>query len=371
MNGNIKIGQIWGIPIGLHLSWFLIFGLVTWSLAAGFFPEEYPSLTTSTYWVLGAITSILFFGSVLVHELAHAFVALRHKVPVRSISLFIFGGVAELTQEPRNARSEFWIAIAGPLASLGLAALFGGLYLLDQHIPMLAAPSIWLARINLALVVFNLIPGFPLDGGRILRAMVWWRTKDLNKATRIASFSGQLIAYGFIIIGIIVGLGVSFFDGIWLVLIGWFLQNAASSSLTHSQVQQALNNVTVSQAMKRELPKITSLTSLKQLVEDGIIQQGHRYFLVEEDGEIRGMLTLSDVLAVQEPKWPLTTVRQVMRPFDRLVKVEPTTNLLTALQLMDEAKVSQMPVIENNQVLGLLSRDSIFSYLQVRAELGV
>jgi Zn-dependent protease len=162
MAATVKLGRIWGIPIGLHFSWFLIFGLVSWSLAVGYFPEEYPGLATPVYWILGAVTSILFFASVLVHELAHAFVALRNKLPVRAINLFIFGGVAELTQEPRSAGAEFRIAIAGPVASLGLAALFGGLYLLDQHIPLLAAPSIWLARINLLLALFNMIPGFPL-----------------------------------------------------------------------------------------------------------------------------------------------------------------------------------------------------------------
>ena len=190
MNASIKLGRIWGIPIGLHFSWFLIFGLVTWSLALGYFPEEYPALTTPAYWILGAITSILFFGSVLVHELAHALIALRNKLPVRAINLFIFGGVAELTQEPRSAGAEFRIAITGPLASLGLAALFGGLYLLDQQIPLLAAPSLWLARINLLLAVFNMIPGFPLDGGRILRAAIWWKTNNLYKATHAASISG-------------------------------------------------------------------------------------------------------------------------------------------------------------------------------------
>ena len=370
MNANIKLGRIWGIPIGLHLSWFLIFGLVTWSLALGYFPEEYPTLTISAYWILGVITSILFFGSVLVHELAHALVALRNNLPVRAINLFIFGGVAELTQEPRSAGAEFRIAIAGPLASLGLAGLFGGLYLLDQQIPLLAAPSLWLARINLLLAVFNMIPGFPLDGGRILRAAIWWKTDNLQKATKAAGISGQLVAYGFIVVGVFIAFSGNFFNGLWLIFIGWFLQNAAASSLTQSQIQETLRGITVTQAMQREFPRVSGLTPISQLVEQDIIKGGHRSFLVEEDGRVRGMLTLSDIRAIPERKWRLMTAQQVMQPFERLVKVEPTTELMAALELMEEAKVSQLPVVADNQILGLLSRDSITNYLRLRTELG-
>lgn len=366
----IKLGRIWGIPIGLHFSWFLIFGLVTWSLALGYFPEEYPTLTTPAYWILGAITSILFFGSVLVHELAHALIALRNKVPVRAINLFIFGGVAELTQEPRSAGAEFRIAVAGPVASLGLAALFGGLYLLDQQIPLLAAPSLWLARINLLLALFNMIPGFPLDGGRILRAAIWWKTDNLHKATQAASISGQVVAFGFIAVGIFIAFNGTFFNGLWLILIGWFLQNAAASSLAQSQIEQRLRGVTVAQAMHRELPRVPGLTPISQLVEEDIIKGGQRSFLVEEDGQVQGMLTLSDIRAIPERKWRFITARQAMQPFDRLAKVEPTTELLAALQMMDEANVSQLPVVDDNRILGLLSRDGIFNYLQLRSELG-
>lgn len=370
MNANIKLGRIWGIPIGLHFSWFLIFGLVTWSLAVGYFPEEYPTLATPTYWILGVVTSILFFGSVLMHELAHALVALRNKLPVRAINLFIFGGVAELTQEPRSAGAEFRIAIAGPLASLGLAALFGGLYLLDQHIPLLAAPSIWLARINLLLAVFNMIPGFPLDGGRILRAVIWWKTDNLRKATQAASISGQVVAFGFIAVGIFIAFNGNFFNGLWLIFIGWFLQNAAAASLAQSNIQETLRGVTAAQAMQREFPKVSGLTPLSQLVEKGVIKGGQRSFLVDEDGQAQGILTLSDIRAIPERKWRFMTAQQVMQPFDKLAKIEPTTELLVALQLMDEANMSQLPVVHGNQILGLLSRDSIFNYLRLRSELG-
>jgi Zn-dependent protease len=370
MNANLNLGRIWGIPIGLHFSWFLIFGLVSWSLAVGYFPEEYPGLATPVYWILGAVTSILFFASVLVHELAHAFVALRNKLPVRAINLFIFGGVAELTQEPRSAGAEFRIAIAGPVASLGLAALFGGLYLLDQHIPLLAAPSIWLARINLLLALFNMIPGFPLDGGRVLRAAIWWKTNNLRKATQAAGISGQVVAFGFIAVGLFIAFNGSFFNGLWLIFIGWFLQNAAASSLAHTTIHEALRGITAAQAMQREFPRVSGLTPISQLVEENILKGGQRSFLVDEDGNVQGMLTLSDIRTIPERKWRFTTIRQVMQPFDRVIKVEPATELLAALQMMDQAKVSQLPVVDDNRVLGLLSRENIFNYLRLRNELG-
>ena len=214
--------------------------------------------------------------------------------------------------------------------------------LLDQHIPLLAAPSLWLARINLLLALFNMIPGFPLDGGRVLRAAIWWKTANLRRATQVASISGQIVAFGFIAIGIFTAFNGNFFNGI-----------------------------TVTQAMQRELPVISPLKPISELIEQSIINGGHRSFLVEEDGEVRGVLTLRDIQTISERKWRLTTAQQVMQPLDKLVKAEPTTELLDALQLMDEAQTSQLTVVDNNQVMGLLSRDSIANYLRLRAELGV
>ena len=215
MNASLRLGKIWGIPIGLHTSWFLIFGLLTWSLAMGYFPEEYPELTGLTHLVLGVLTSLLFFGSVLAHELGHAFVALRNKIPVKSINLFIFGGVAQIGQEPTTPSAEFRIAIAGPLVSVGLAVLFGAIWWLDQNIPVLAAPSVYLMRINLILAAFNLIPGFPLDGGRVLRAIAWWVLKSFQRATQLAAFSGQLVAFGFIAVGVFAIFNGPLFNGLW------------------------------------------------------------------------------------------------------------------------------------------------------------
>ncbi len=371
MHADIKLGRMWGIPIGLHISWFLIFALVTWSLALGYFPSEYPLLPRGAYWLLGAVTSILFFVSVLLHELGHSVLALRNGVPVQGISLFIFGGVAQIGREPPTPGAEFRIAIAGPLTSAALAAVFAALWWLDRAIPYLAAPSIWLARINLILAVFNLIPGFPLDGGRVLRALVWWWTGSYRRATYIASLSGQIVAFGFIGVGVITILGGNLFNGLWLIFIGWFLQNAAAAAYAQINLEAQLRGVKVGQLMRSSYPRVTAQTSLQELIEDQILRSGERCFMVADDGNLMGMLGLRDVTAVPKAAWPHTTVAQVMIPLERLVWVEPETELIEALHLMDEKQVAQLPVVLANRVLGLLSREQILHYIRTRSELKI
>lgn len=371
MESSVKLGRILGIPVGLHLSWFLIFGLMTWSLALGYFPPEYPGLPTAGYWLLGAVTSLLLFGSVLVHELAHSIVALRHKVPVRGITLFIFGGVAQMGSEPPSAGAEFRIAIAGPLASLALAIGFGGLWVLDQGLPYLAAPSMWLMRINLILAVFNLIPGFPLDGGRVLRAAIWKFTGSFQQATRAATFTGQLAAFGFIGVGVFTILRGNFFNGLWLVFIGWFLQNAAAASFAQSNLQQSLRGVRVGQVMSRDCPLVPDSRPLSQLVEQEILSGGRRCFFVADNGRLRGMLTLTDVARVPRSEWSKVTTGQIMVPWDKLQRVEPGAELLAALRTMDDANVNQLPVVEGDEMVGMLSRQQVLHYLRARVELGL
>ncbi|MGQ9600484.1 MAG: site-2 protease family protein [Anaerolineae bacterium] len=371
MEASIRLGRILGIPVGLHVSWFLIFGLVTWSMAVGYFPGEYASLPTAAYWGLGAMTSLLFFGSVLVHELGHSVVALRHRIPVRGITLFIFGGVAQISREPPDAGAEFRIAIAGPLSSLGLALGFGGLWWLDRMIPYLAAPSMWLMRINLILAAFNMIPGFPLDGGRVLRAIVWHFTGSFQKATRVATFTGQITAFGFIGVGLLIMLSGNFFNGLWLAFIGWFLQNAAAASYAQANLQQSLRDVTVAQVMSCDCPLVPSQMSVEQLVEEQILTGGRRCFFVADGEQPRGVLALSDVTRIPKGDWARTFVEQVMLPWERTVQVQPDMALLTALQAMDDANVNQVPVVQGGKILGMLSREQLLRYIRTRAELGV
>ncbi len=257
---GLRIGTIWNIPIRLNTSWFIIFGLLTWSLSRDYFVAAYPNLSSGVYLSLGVVTSLMFFGSVLAHELGHSWVALKDGIPVRGITLFIFGGVAQIEREASTPASEFRIAIAGPLTSLLLAGGFFILYSLDKQIPYLAAPSEYLMRINFLLALFNLVPGFPLDGGRVLRAAVWAWKKDLHKATRIAALIGQVIAYLFIGLGILRMFQGQFSNGIWMIFIGWFLQSTASSTYQQIKLETSLRGSSVRQVMSRELVKLPGLT---------------------------------------------------------------------------------------------------------------
>ena len=370
MISGMKLGRIWGIPIEMHWSLFLVFGLLTWSLALGYFPEEYPTLSTPAHWLLAAVIGLLFLGSILFHELGHALVALRNQVPVHKITLFMFGDVAQLEQEVRTPRVEFRITIAGSLVNIGLAGLFGGLWLLDQSSSLLA-PSLWMARFNLILAILNLIPGFPLDGGRILRAIIWWKTNNLYRATQITTFSGQLVAFGFFGIGIFIILRGNIFNGLWLILIGWFLQNAAAASYAQLHRQHLLRGITVALVMKRDFPKVPPLQPISQIVEVEVLGSGHCCFIVSSNGHSEGLLTLSDITDLPQRKWRYLTARQVMVPLKHLIKVEPDSELLSVLQMMDQANIAQVPVVKDNEVLGLLSREEVLRYLRVRPKIGI
>jgi Zn-dependent protease len=371
---SIRLGRIWGIPIGLDWSWFPIFALVTWSLAANFFPREYPSLSTGAVWALAALTALLFFGSVLFHELAHAWVALRNGIGVKEITLHLFGGVAYLEHEPRSAGAEFRIAIAGPLSSLFLAGVCGALFLLDRGVSALAAPTLWLARINLMLALFNLIPGFPLDGGRVLRAIVWRLGNDAARATRVATFTGQIVAFGFMAVGIYTLLNGAVFNGLWLVFIGWFLQNAAAAHRAQLTLEERLRGVTVGQVMTHGYPRVPGYTPLDQLVDEQVLAGGRRFFIVaESEDRPRGFVSITDLRAIPREAWRRTTVAETMVPWSRVTRFDPDTDLLTALRTLEAAQVTQAPVVadadSDDRPIGTLSREDVVRYLRLRQEL--
>jgi CBS domain-containing protein len=256
--------------------------------------------------------------------------------------------------------------------SLGLAGLFGGLFLLDRAMPFLAAPSVWLLRINFILAAFNMIPGFPLDGGRVLRALVWRFSGDLRRATQVASFAGQLVAFGFIAYGVFSLLIGNVFNGLWLAFIGWFLQNAAASSYAQTNLQQSLRGVTVSQVMTDDCARVSGLTPVSQLVEEKVLSGAQRCFLVSENGgDPRGLLTLKDISQLPQRKWAFTRTDQLMVPLENTVQVTPNTELLTALQSMDRSNLAQLPVVEDGQFVGLLTRDRVLHYVRTRAQLGL
>lgn len=372
MNATVKLGKIWGIPIGLHGSWFLVFALVIFSLGTSYFPTEYPQLSTGMHILLAAVTTVGLFGSVLLHELGHSLLALRNGIPVKGITLFIFGGVAQITREPQSPGVEFRIAIAGPLISLGLAGLFGGLWLIDRNVAWLAAPSIYLARLNLTLALFNMIPGFPLDGGRVLRSLVWKFTGSQAKATRIASLGGQIVAFGFFGIGIFSILTGNLFNGLWLIFIGWFLQSAASAAEQQVLVQEKLRGVTVDQAMDRRLGYVSALETLNSVVNDRVLTNGEsNFFVIDYDGRTTGLLSLEDITRHPQSQWRFITAGQVMVPIQRLLKVEASAELLSALQRMEETDARNAAVVHDDRPVGVISRDRVVHYLRLRTELGL
>ena len=371
MESNIKLGLVRGIPIGLHRSWFLIFILVTWSLASAYFPAEYPNLSTPVYWGLGLITSVLFFGSVLLHELGHAFIAQRNRVPVRRITLFIFGGVAQMGRDPATPGTEFRIAIAGPVVSLALAAVFAGFWYLDRAIPYLAAPSLWLARINLLLGLFNLVPGFPLDGGRVLRSAIWKITGNFQRATHIAATFGQVVAFGFIVWGLYTVLRGQFFTGFWLVLIGWFLQNAAAATYRQMTLRESLGGITVRQMMVSPCQEVSGSVSLMELVNQRVFKEGAQCFYIANTGQLDGLLTLKDITSIPRERWERVTAEQAMVPQEQLVTATPDMDLVQALSLMDDTPYAQLPVMEGDRFVGMLSRDQIIHFIRLRTELNV
>jgi Zn-dependent protease/CBS domain-containing protein len=372
MRGSLKIGKILGIPIQLHVSWFLIAVLITWTLAAGFFPQEYPGWSAGTYWLVGAVTAILFFASVLIHELGHSVLALREKVPVKSITLFIFGGVAQIGREPQTAGAEFRIAIAGPLASLGLAGIFGGLGAALAGNAALAASLAYLGRINLLLALFNMIPGFPLDGGRVLRAALWAFGGSFQNATKWASRAGRVVAYGFILFGAAqILLGGGFLNGLWIAFIGWFLNNAAESSYQQVLLRDMLSGVKARSVMSQECVTVPSGLGVDRLIEEHVLAGGQRCFFVADNGSMQGLIALQNIRTVPREQRQGLTAEKVMTRIADLVRVQPDDDLWSVLQKMDEHNVNQVPVMDGGSFLGMITRERLLHDIRLRAELGV
>lgn len=366
----MRIGRIFGVDIKLDYSWFLVLVLTTWSLAAQYFPNAYPGWPSTAYWVLGVAAAVLFFASVLAHELAHSVVSQESGVPVRDITLFIFGGAAQISEEPKTARNEFWMALVGPLTSFVFAALFGLLWWIGRLVsPYLQALSMWLAGVNLSLGLFNLIPGFPLDGGRVFRAVVWSVTGDLRRATKIATGLGRLVAYGFILFGALQIFSGSFFNGIWLAFIGWFLENAATVSYRRMALDEVLAGHTVREVMTTECQSIPHHLTLDAFVDGILLRTGRRCFPIREGEKVRGLVTIHRIREVPRERWKTTRVEEVMIPTSDLKTVSPSDELSAVLRRMAGEDVNQFMVMEDGELLGLVARDNLLNFIQTQAEL--
>lgn len=370
MGNSIKLARIFGVDVGVHWSWIFIFFIVTYSFAGGILDHFYPEWSDAQLWIAGAVVSIVFFLSVLAHEMSHAIVSNRNGLPVNSITLFVFGGVANLTREPDRPSLEFWIAIVGPLTSLALGALFAvGWFALDPFSDGIAGVSANLALINASLAVFNMLPGFPLDGGRVFRSIVWARNKDRLRATRLSSKVGEWIAYGVMAIGA-VQLVFQNLAGLWLLLIGFFLRNASTASYEQLVIETTLSGIRVRDVMRRDFAKVEPDVSLERLVHDGVLRGHARCFAVIAAGEFAGLITLTDVRKVPSDEWPTTSVYRAMTPATRLHTVTPSESLTDVLRVMAEHDVNQLPVVQGRELTGMLDRGDVMRFIQVRRDLG-
>lgn len=367
---NIPLGKIFGIPVGLDYSWFLIFALLTWMLATSYYPAQFKHWPPLLYWLMGAVTTIMLFVSVLLHELGHSVVALWYRVPVRSITLFVFGGVSQIGGKPPSARAEFLIAIAGPIVSLALAVLFTVVEPAFAVAGPLWAVAKYLAYINFALALFNLIPGFPLDGGRVFRAVVWAVTRNLRRATFIAANVGRFFGFLFILLGVWQMFSGNFGDGLWIAFIGWFLDNAASAEVQQVMLQRLLARHTVRQAMSGPGISVAAELTLQDLVDKHILGGGRRCFLVNRGAETIGLMTLHRVKEVARADWARTTAAQAMLPLEEVKGIAPDAELWPALELMDREGVNQLPVMTGREVVGMLRREDVVTFLRTLRELG-
>ena len=367
---TFRLGSIFGVTIAVHFTWFVIFALITFSMA-GTFAASFPGLPPAAHFLIGVAASLLFFGSVLFHEMAHSLMAIRSGKPVRSITLFIFGGVSEIGKEADRPGEEIRIALIGPASSYFLALVFGGLWLLSRgRAPVIGEVSQWLATVNVILGTFNLLPGIPLDGGHVLRGIAWSVMGDKDRATRLAVGAGRTIGYLMILGGVIVAFRLNhLFNGVWLGFLGWFLVHAAEGEWQRVAVGRAIAGVTASEVMSRDFPSVPCDTSLDEFVEQFLLHSGRRCYVVGESEAPRGIITLSDVLSVPRGEWSRTSVQVAMRRGDQIYSVSPDAELEDALRLMDEKNVAQVPVMLDGRLLGIIGRDHLIRLILNRAAL--
>ncbi len=388
MENNLRLGRIFGIEIGINWSLVFIFVLIAWSLALGVFAPLHPTWGPVFIWGLAIGGAILFFASLLAHELAHSLVAKAYGIPVRNITLWLFGGVSSISKEPPSPKAEFLMAIVGPLTSivvgfifLGLAAVSsGGFAILDDLAVLGPATTlaVWLGSINILLGVFNMVPGFPLDGGRVLRSIFWAVTNNLAKATRWASWVGQGVAWILILMGfaMIFGVRIPFFGtgllgGLWLILIGWFLHSAAIQSYQQIVIQRALAGVPVGRLMESRVATVAPDLPVGTLVNEYIMGTSERAFPVVQDNQLVGIVSLEDVRRVPREDWEITSVRQIMTPQSQLTTATPDEDANEAMEELASRDVNQVPVVQDGHLVGMLRRSDILRWLQIQTKVTV
>ena len=366
---GLLLGRIFGLEVTLDPSWIFVFALITLSLF-GSLVSDYPGLPVTAYWIGAVSASLIFFACLLLHELSHSWVAQARHIEVQGITLFFFGGVSRLREEPTKPFDEFLMAIVGPLASAVLGAVFLGVNLLLPAGTMAAGLVGWLGTLNLALAVFNLLPGFPLDGGRVLRAAAWGMTGNFTKATRIAAWAGTGIAYLLMLWGFIQAL---FFDrimnGLWTGFLGWFLLSAARRSVARLAFDQVLDKLQVGDILRPDVLRVSPEESVERFVQEYVLRTGERAQMITDDnGNLLGLVTLNEVKQVPRENWATTPLRDVMIPWERLRTVEPGDSVADALALMNDWGLHQLPVVEGTTLKGVVTREDILRRMTVHLE---
>jgi len=372
IRGGIPLFKIAGIQISLDFSWFIIFALVLLALSAGYFPRYFPGQEPVTYWIAGFVATLLFFASVLIHELSHSLMAIRSGIDIPEITLFVFGGVSRIAEEPKDPKVELKIALVGPLSSFALAGFFWLLKAIFRGFEpsMIVAVFGYLAWINLALGIFNLIPGFPLDGGRIFRAIWWWKSGSLTRATKIASDIGKGFAVALMILGALQIFAGALISGLWLVFIGMFLRGMSVQGYEEVVIRKALEGVRVEEVMVREVVSVPPDLTLADLVHDYFLQYSYRGFPVVGNGRVLGVVSLSAVKDVPRENQPTTRVEEIMTPRDERMIVVADASLADALVKMSRAGVERLLVMDQERLLGLVTKTGLLRFVQIKRVLG-
>lgn len=366
----LVLGHYRGIRLEVHVSWLVIFALLLVTMSAGL-QHHYEHWPLAVAVLTALFTSLAFFASIVAHELGHSLVALRRGVPVKAITLFIFGGVAQMSRDADTPDDEFWIAIAGPVVSFALAVLFGALSQITTGLyePLTVALG-WLAVINLVVAVFNLIPGFPLDGGRVFRAAVWKFTGDARKGIEAAVKGGRLVAYALFALGLwnilVVG---NLIGGLWITLIAWFLLNMAQAQGRMYDLRERLSGVRARDLARHDIPLVEPGTAISDWVYHEVLPGGQRAHIVGDRHRVHGLVSLSDARKVPQGEWATTRVDDVMTPVEGLISAKPETGAAEVLQLITEHNLNQVPVMEGQRVLGWIDRHQLLHTIDLHMEL--
>ncbi len=365
VNGTVTLFRLRGIPLRVHVSWLVIFGLITWSLSVGYFPQVLPDLPLAAYWAQGFLAALLLFLSVFLHELSHAMMARHHGIPVSSITLHVFGGISQLAREPDRPRVEFVVAIVGPLTSLVIAGVLAVLASLIEAPVAIAAVVRYLALVNVAIGLFNLVPGFPLDGGRLLRAALWKIKGDLAWATQVASRVGGLFAVFLIAIGIFQALGGQFLGGLWFVLIGLFLRQGAEGSYQQLLLQRVLAPLTVHDGMTPDPVAMPPDLSIARAADDFFWRHHVSSFPVVDGQRVLGIIALDRLKQVPRERWATTTIREAMLPMTDALMAAPGDSLWQAFQKLSQNGLGRLAVVEKERLVGYLSIKDVIHLLAI------